>query len=1806
MKILKIFFPIFFFIFLFSQEDNTLENKFLEYKKEFDGYQQVIEFDEENDLVLFKTFYKGNFLFIDSIKPKDLYLSHKNQNMIKEMLSASFKESFKTSSSSGLIGDIDIPITFGKMKSFFGEGGKLVVEGSERIDYSGSKTFDLTAMEKGTANISWIPEFMLKQQLIVNVTGTVGERIKVNLKHNSETERKSDNTVVLEYKGLDDDILQSVQAGDISLSLPGIKLIGGTPQHKGLFGLKGSGQLGGLNYTFVASKESGENEQKQFVGNTSVDSLKIYDIDYQKNRFFLLGLSQSDSIILLNVYKDDGIGSNNDEEGVLPAKLYFDPSILDSLFFIGNFSLMIPGEDKDYIYYKNGQFIEFTTTLPSSEVIGISYIVKRSDGRIDTVGSFGTVDTLILKIIKQKDDYPFSPTWEYMMKNVYSFTSKNIIPESFKLSIKKVNTGSGDDYELQGNTTYLKLLGLDQNGDGNVDLNFVDFNRGFLIFPSLYPFDSDSLIDKDSIIYWTLESGTSIGRKYYLDIKFSGSQSVYSLGTFNIIEGSEVVKVNGVTLTKDKDYTIDYEYGIVNFLTDAVNSPNAQITIDYQYSPFLSLTSKNLLGMHLDYQLSDKLFANSNWIYNTLSYNLEDYPRIGEEPQEILLGEGDIKYDENFYTLSDLANLLPFYNTTSPSKFSVVSKVALSKPENNSAKKASIENMESVIVSNDISIDRKSWVFGSLPSGFDPNNLSEKYFWYNAIELNGNINSLLPDVEKTKDVSVLKIFMDNPLSSSNTFVTLNQLISRTGIDLTDMMFLEIWVKGEEGNVVIEVGKNIPEDMVRRDKNKTLLGPDGILQTEDKNNDGILDVNEDTGLDGVYGEDSLNIVGDDGNDDYYYSLSQQYYYEKINGTENNNMFDSEDLDRDGSLNTREDYYRFNINLGSDENLVYENPSTGWKLFRIPLQSSSVQKVGNPDLKYIKYSRLYWYGVSKDDTLSIYQISMVTNKWKSKMVNGDSTKFFFGAKNNQTDPDYYPPFNPGVDFNGKPKREQSMVIYCKGFEHDEAGKVYKILPLKESYERYEMLQFYIRSTDSDSFDFYLKFGGDSLNYYFIKYNPRNEWDTVTVYLDSLVNLKKSNLDKGFSQKEMYGFLGSPSLTNIGYLELYIQNKANTLESTEVWVDDIMVIGPKNELGYAGDISSTLEIPELFSVTFLVGLKNPYFKTVSEKYGSGNFNNNYRFSASLNGEKLLPEFFGIVSPITYSYSRSINRPVYYIGSDYTLSSDEVKRFSNYSTSKGFSVNLKRGKNFTNRFLHYILDIPSFSYSNSFSNNFTYNRTDTTKTNSLSSNFTYNFGIVPLKLFKGFEIYYFPSNISYNLSYSTNQTKSFLLGENGFVNVGENYLKNFNRSFSTKYRIFRSLEINYSESKIHDLLQDDNEFFGLLGKRTGQNNNFNLNYNPSFIKYITHTLNVSTNFSERNNKNLYSLDSLFSTDLSQSFRLSLNGNVDYAKILKLITSLRDESKDSLVIVGSPQWIIIYFDKFLDNLSGINYSYSTNRTTSFNYVRENPPFFYKIGLWDTLPADYISSYSQNRKNTNYSYSFSSGLSFWNIDLRGSYSYSYNRSGQNENIIKDINRKWPNLSFTLSNIEQIGPFGKYLRFLNLTTSISKGEIFSFINDTLLNRNNTSLDFYPLVGLSGATSFNLNFNYNLNYSKSISNSYSSLTLSRENKTFSNTLSFNYSFSSPSGFNIPLIKKVVKFKSNLNTGIDFSYTKVQDVDITNNNTVEDKILYDIKPRADYNFTNNVSGGINITFSRSEDMKRGDKRQLISLGFWTLFRF
>ncbi|MCK4524248.1 hypothetical protein KAU15_04915, partial [candidate division WOR-3 bacterium] len=561
---------------------------------------QHISIDRQNNIVYYKTMYGDYLLSIDSVKTFDDYIYKDKKNYLSEQFNNMlFKEIAKTSSSSGLIGDIDVPITFGKLGSFLGEGSKLIVDGSERVEFNGAKTIDLNPISGENLKDSWMPELIPFQHLIVSVTGTIGDRIKVNLKHNSQTEQESDNKVKIEYIGDEDDILRSIEAGDIALSLPGVKLIGAPPQHEGLFGIKTTGQLGPLNFTAIASKETGESSSKSFTGNTKSDTLRRYDIEFAKNRFYLTGLGINDSIIEFNLYRDDGNGYNNETQGAVSGNLLVMPGSDDSIIYEGYFIELIEGESNDYIMGSSNQYIELLKDAGVAEGLGISYIIKRDTGQIDTIGSFSyeVGDTLLMKGLKIREDFPGSPTWDYMMRNVYSFSSTNIIPETFSLIIKKVDNASGEDSELQNDKPYIQIMGLDNNNDGIVDYNFVNFNRGYIMFPVLKPFASTDLEEPDDEIYLTNETGYNIGRLYYLEIAYRGAQSVYSLGTFNILEGSEIVTINGRQLTKGSDYTIDYEYGIVTFLTDEANSPDADIKIDYQYTPFLSVMSKNLLGL---------------------------------------------------------------------------------------------------------------------------------------------------------------------------------------------------------------------------------------------------------------------------------------------------------------------------------------------------------------------------------------------------------------------------------------------------------------------------------------------------------------------------------------------------------------------------------------------------------------------------------------------------------------------------------------------------------------------------------------------------------------------------------------------------------------------------------------------------------------------------------------------------------------------------------------------------------------------------------------------------------------------------------------------------------------------------------------------------------------------------------------------------------------------------------------------------------------------------------------------------------
>ena len=77
----------------------------------------------------------------------------------------------------------------------------------------------------------------------------------------SERDFDWENNIRISYEGHEDDIVQKVEAGNISLSLPSTKYVTFSGKNQGLFGIKAISKLGPVDITTIASIEKTKKEQ---------------------------------------------------------------------------------------------------------------------------------------------------------------------------------------------------------------------------------------------------------------------------------------------------------------------------------------------------------------------------------------------------------------------------------------------------------------------------------------------------------------------------------------------------------------------------------------------------------------------------------------------------------------------------------------------------------------------------------------------------------------------------------------------------------------------------------------------------------------------------------------------------------------------------------------------------------------------------------------------------------------------------------------------------------------------------------------------------------------------------------------------------------------------------------------------------------------------------------------------------------------------------------------------------------------------------------------------------------------------------------------------------------------------------------------------------------------------------------------------------------------------------------------------------------------------------------------------------------
>ena len=126
--------------------------------------------------------------------------------------------------------------------------------------------------------------FDFDQKMQVNATGKLGERLDLQINYDTEATFGFENKMKLNFKGLEDDIIKSLEMGNVSMPT-GSSLITGA---QSLFGLKGKFQFGKTTVTTVLAEQRSQSQSLNIQGGATTQEFLIQGDAYEANRHFFL------------------------------------------------------------------------------------------------------------------------------------------------------------------------------------------------------------------------------------------------------------------------------------------------------------------------------------------------------------------------------------------------------------------------------------------------------------------------------------------------------------------------------------------------------------------------------------------------------------------------------------------------------------------------------------------------------------------------------------------------------------------------------------------------------------------------------------------------------------------------------------------------------------------------------------------------------------------------------------------------------------------------------------------------------------------------------------------------------------------------------------------------------------------------------------------------------------------------------------------------------------------------------------------------------------------------------------------------------------------------------------------------------------------------------------------------------------------------------------------------------------------------------------------------------------------------------
>ncbi len=165
---------------------------------------------------------------------------------------------------------------------FGGNTIEVVPQGSVAMDLGiiWQKNDNPSLSPRNRTNLS----FDFDQRISLSMLGMIGERLQVTANYDTEATFDFQNIVKLDYTPTEDDILQSIEVGNVNMPLNSSLITGA----QSLFGVKTQLQFGKTRVTAVFSEQNSQNNTVVAQGGGTVNDFSITALDYDEDKHFFL------------------------------------------------------------------------------------------------------------------------------------------------------------------------------------------------------------------------------------------------------------------------------------------------------------------------------------------------------------------------------------------------------------------------------------------------------------------------------------------------------------------------------------------------------------------------------------------------------------------------------------------------------------------------------------------------------------------------------------------------------------------------------------------------------------------------------------------------------------------------------------------------------------------------------------------------------------------------------------------------------------------------------------------------------------------------------------------------------------------------------------------------------------------------------------------------------------------------------------------------------------------------------------------------------------------------------------------------------------------------------------------------------------------------------------------------------------------------------------------------------------------------------------------------------------------------------